>query len=75
MTFLVAANISCGMCFVKMASKTLLQSVDAVCGKVEFCAEYGTGVYDCTRLLRRRSKAKRLHTMRRRTFDFYKKIR
>jgi len=35
MTFLVAANISCGMCFVKMASKTLLQSVDAVCGKVE----------------------------------------
>ena len=28
MTFLIAANISCGVCFVKMASKTLLQSVD-----------------------------------------------
>ena len=27
----------------------LLQPVDAVCGKVEFCAEHGAGVYDCTR--------------------------
>ena len=31
---------------------------DAVCGNVVFCAEYDAGVYDCTRLHRRRSKAR-----------------
>ncbi|MBR2357409.1 MAG: hypothetical protein IKA65_05240 [Lentisphaeria bacterium] len=32
--------------------------VDAACGKVVFCAEYGWGVYFCTRPNRRRSKAR-----------------
>ena len=35
-----------------------LQSVDAACDKVVFCDEHGAGVYDCTRLQQRRSKAR-----------------
>ena len=35
-----------------------LQSADAACDKVEFCDEHGAGVYDCTRLYQRRSKAR-----------------
>ena len=42
----------------KTTNTVCLQSVNAACDKVGFCDEHGAGVYDCTRLHQRRSKAR-----------------
>ena len=44
--------------FFKFKKRFCLRSVDAAWNKVEFCAEYGAGVYLCTRPNRHRRKAR-----------------
>ncbi len=44
--------------FFKLKKRFCLRSVDAAWSKVEFCAEYGVGVYLCTRPNRHRRKAR-----------------
>ncbi len=51
-------NISHSMCFFKLKKRSCLRSVDAAWSKVEFCAEYGAGVYLCTRPNQHRRKAR-----------------
>ena len=45
-------------CFFKLKKRFCLRSVDAAWSKVEFCVEYGAGVYLCTRPNRHRRKAR-----------------
>ena len=50
----------CAECVVDTAAETLLQSADAVCGKVGFCKREARGVYWRTRPERRATQGEEI---------------